>query len=286
MEIKNRLFPYPVLCGDTDDYNSNTEFVLEPVVIDNIHELDLKFDFTIKCNSLETLLRKGQADYVLHIECSYTSFRIALRSPVPHIEYRLPKSRVNGEINIVAMIVARTDVDNYSCSDLNEDYENERISFKKGSILAYQNLPPIYVTKKTESLANNESFFTVIKQPSLDPNEVKPLTFNLNSDKIQVLVDEKTYEAFVRYQHSQHIAIAMLLLPALSFMVIEVGDNPDLFVKYQWFQRLDKYYRSQGRDFVRDILQKDDNPVNIAQEMLQYPVSKAYRELYALEGTE
>ena len=37
MEIKNRLFPYPVLCGDTDDYNSETEFIIEPTVIDNIH---------------------------------------------------------------------------------------------------------------------------------------------------------------------------------------------------------------------------------------------------------
>ena len=284
MEIKNRLFPYPVLCGETDDYKETAEFVLEPVITETIYELLLEFDFTINCNSLETVLRKGSAEYVLHIECSSTCFRIALKSSVPHIKYRLPKARVNGEITLVAMIVAKTDIFNYDNTELNEDYAEESISFKKGSILAYQNVPPIYVTKKTEELANNESFFTVIKQSGLDPNEIKPLSFNLHNDKIQVIVDEKTYEAFVKYQHSKSIALAMLVLPTLAFMINEVSDNPDNYARYQWFQRMSKFYRTQGVDFIEDILKKDENPINIAQEMLQNPVSKAYRELYTLEG--
>ena len=284
MNIKNRLFPYPVLCGETDDYLDSANFALEPNISETAHELLLKYDFIVRCNSLETVLRKGEADYVLHIECSTTSFRIALKSAVPHIEYRLPKSRVNGEINLVAMLVAKKDIGRYDSDELNEDYEGEQISFKKGSILAYQNLPPIFVSKKTESLANNESFFTVIKQRSVDPNEIKPLKFYLHDDKIKVYVDEKTYEAFVRYQHSTSIAMAMLLLPALAFMVTEVSDDPDSYRNYQWFIRMSKFYRSYGKDFVEDILRKEDNPVNIAQEMLQNPVSKAYRELYALEG--
>jgi len=284
MEIKNRLFPYPVLCGETDDYNESSEFILEPHIKETLHELLLEYDYLVKCNSLEKVLRKGEAEYVLHIECSTTCFRIALKSPVPHIEYRLPKSRVSGEISLVAMIVAKKDIHQYPPSELNEDYAEEIISFKKGSILAYQNLPSVYLSKKTEELANNESFFTVIKQTGLDPNEIRPLTFNLHSDKIQVMVDEKTYEAFVRYQHSKSIAMAMLVLPALVFMVTEVGENPDSYLRYQWYQRIDKYYHSHGIDFANEVLRRDDNPVNIAQEMLQNPVSKAYRELYALEG--
>lgn len=284
MEIKNRLFPYPVLCGETDDYNETAEFILEPQIKETLHELLLEYDYIIKCNSLETVLRKGEAEYVLHVECSATSFRIALKSPVPHIEYRLPKSRVSGEISLVAMIVAKKDIFQYENTELNEDYAEEIINFKKGAILAYQNLPSVYISKKTEELANNESFFTVIKQTGLDPNELRPLTFILHNDKIQIMVDEKTYASFVKYQHSKSIAMALLVLPALAFMITEAGENPDSYRHYQWFQRMDKYYRSHGVNFVNEILRKEDNPVNIAQEMLQNPVSKAYRELYVLEG--
>ena len=284
MVIKNRLFPYPVLCGDTDDYAENTEFAIVPRLEDTVYELVFDYDYVLKCDALETLLRRGEAEYVLHIECSNTAFRIALKSEVPNIHYRLPKARVSGEITLIAMIVAKMDIFQYSSRDLNEDYEGTDLTFKKGSILAYQNLPSIFVTKKTEELAANESFFTVIKEVSLDPNEIKPLSFNLYSHKIQIRVDAKTYEAFIRYRHSKSIAMAMLVLPALAYMVSEAGNNPEPFRQYQWYQRMAKFYRAQGKDFEADILGRDDNPVSIAQEMLQNPVGCAYRELYELEG--
>lgn len=283
MEIKNRLFPYPVLCGDTDDYNAGTEFSLELNNSETTHELIINIDYMVKCRAIETLVRLGQAAFVLHIECSSTSYRIALKSDVPHVDCRIPKSRVSGEISLVAMIVAKTDIENYSSEDLNEDYSEELVSFKKASILAYQNLPPIYVSKKTEELARNESFVTIIKQTSLDPEEIRPLVFNLHSDKIQVMADQKTYDAFIRYQQTRTIAMAMIVLPALTFMVTEVRDDPESYERYKWFQQIDKFYRRLGRSFVADILQNDDNPVNIAQEMLQNPVSNAYRELCTLE---
>ena len=97
-------------------------------------------------------------------------------------------------------------------------------------------------------------------------------------------MDEKTYEAFVRYQHSKSIAIAMLVLPALAYMITEASEDPNSYRQYSWFQHMDKFYRKQGKDFVNDILRKEENPINIAQEMLQNPISSAYRELHALEG--
>lgn len=284
MEIKNRLFPYPVLCGDTDDYAETTEFAVEPHTADNAHELLFNYDFILSCNALETLIRKGEAEYVLHIECGSTAFRIALKNTVPHIEYRLPKSRVSGEINLVAMIVARKDITNYYGSELNEDYIGESINFAKGAILAYQNLPPVYVIKKTEKLANNESFFTVVKKASLDPDEILPLSFNLISDKIQIIVDSKTYDAFVHHQHCRSFGMAMLVLPAVTYMITEVHNSRDTYRQYEWYQQLQQFYLSQGKDFLTDVIDRDENPVIIAQEMLQNPVSMAYRDLFTLEG--
>ena len=287
MVIKNRLFTYPVLCGETDDYNEDVEFAVIPNLTETTHELIFSYDFEINnCDALDTLLRMGKICCVLHIECSTTAFRIALKSTTPHIDYRLPKSRVSGEVNLVAMLTAAMDISNYNCPELNEDYAEEMVNFKKGSILAYHNLPAIYVSKKTETLANSDSFFSVVKQASLDVNEIKPLTFNINSDKIQIFVDGRTYDAFVNYRDTEAIAMSMLVLPAVTYMINEVSDNPETYAQYQWFQRLSKYYRANGKDFVEDVLKRDDNPVTIAQEMLQNPVSRAYRSLYNPEGRQ
>lgn len=284
MQIKNRLFPYPVLCGDTDDYLNSTEFILEPKIEDKIHELIFSFEYHIKCNSLEKLLREGSAEYVLHIECSTTAFRIAIRSETPYIEYRLPKSRVNGEVNLVAMIIAKKEIIKYSSNELNEDYAGLSFDLRKGQILAYQNLPSLFVHKKTEELANNESFFTVVKQVSLDPDEQRPLTFSLASNKIQIFVDEKTYEAFLHFQGTKSIALALLVMPALTYMINEVYNNPDVYKHYEWYQRLNKYYVLNGKEFIEDVIKSDDNPIAIAQEMLKNPISIAYRDLLIIGG--
>ena len=42
MEIKNRLFPYPVLCADTDDYISGGFTVETEIVKQDINNLVLK----------------------------------------------------------------------------------------------------------------------------------------------------------------------------------------------------------------------------------------------------
>ena len=284
MEIKNRLFPYPVLCGDTDDYTESASFVLVPNVRETAGDLLFDYQYELQCPSLEELIGFGQAKYVLHIECSATAFRTALISGRPRIQYSLPKARVSGEIHLVAMIVAAMDVARYGSADLNADYDGVNLSFKKGSILAYQNLPPVYVTKRTEELKKQESFFTVVKQVSLDPNEAKPLSFDLHNDRIRILVDQKTYESFIRYQHTPAIALSMLVLPALVYMILTVRESPEALAQYQWYQRMDKYYRAQGGSFAENILNSEENPVDLAQELLNNPVSSAYSVLSDMEG--
>ena len=284
MVSRNRLFPYPVLCEETNDYQETTDFVIESNITEKTFELEFNYDFLLKCDAIETLIRKGEAEYVLHVECSATAFRIALKTDIPHIEYHLPKSRVNGEINLVAMIVAQMDINDYKSNDLNEDYEGESISFNKGAILAYKNLPAIYVHKKTEELAKSEPLFSVVKKKSVDDSEIKPLSFNLNNSRIQIIVDEKTYDSFVHFKSIKAIPNAMLVLPALIYMINEVSASPDSYKQYLWFQRMERFYQLQNLDFLNDVINKDDNPVNIAQEMLQNPTSKAFRELLALEG--
>ena len=118
----------------------------------------------------------------------------------------------------------------------------------------------------------------------MDPDEIRPLEFNLHSDKIQVMVDQRTYEAFIKHQQTRTIAMAMIVLPTLTFMISEIRDNPEAYERFAWYQQLDKFFRFQNKSFVDDVLRKDDNPVSIAQEMLQNPVSSAYRELCTLEA--
>lgn len=277
MEIRNRLFPYPVLCNETDDYKNNV-FVTDVKVEERLHEIHIAAKFKLDNLAILDLIRMGMAEYVLHIECSTTYFRKVIKTDINEVSYSIPKERVNGEIAVLSMVVAKRKIASFISEDLNEDYEGETISFDKASILAYQNLPKIQVFKNYEELAGNESLFAVVKVGLPDDEEVHPLTFDLNDDRIKIMVDAKTYAAYIHYQQKSSVAMSLLVLPAVIYMLDELRGSPESFSNKMWFVKMKQYYKSQGLDFIEDIVQ-GKNIVEAAQEMLKSPIGKAYREL-------
>lgn len=277
MEIRNRLFPYPVLCDETDDYDE--DLIVTSTTTEGMNDLNGIIRFNLQNEDMIDLIRGGYAEYVVHLECSSTSFRKVIRSDVSEISYSIPKSRVNVDVTVLALIVAKRKIDNFVSESLNEDYEGERIVFEKASILAYKNMPRIYIYKNYEELAGNESIFSIIKVGLPDDEEVKPLTFDLNSDRIKIMVDSKTYEAYIHFQQKSSIAMSMLVLPAVHYMIDELRACPTSFSTCMWYLKMKQFYKVQGKDFIQDIINSDRNIVEIAQEMLKSPIGKAYREL-------
>ena len=277
MEIRNRLFPYPVLCNETDDYQYNL-FDTEVIVEERLHDIYITVKFKLDNLAILDLIRMGMAEYVLHLECSMTYFRKVIKTDINEISYSIPKERVNGEIAVLSMVVAKRRIVSFTSEDLNEDYDGESISFDKASILAYQNLPKIQVFKNYEELAGNESLFAVVKVGLPDDEEVHPLSFDLNDDRIKIMVDAKTYACYIHYQQKGSVAMSLLVLPAVIYMLDELRGSPESFSSKMWFVKMKQYYKSQGLDFIEDIVQ-GKNIVEAAQEMLKSPIGKAYREL-------
>ena len=249
MEIRNRLFPYPVLCNETDDYQNNA-FETEVKVEERLHDIHIKAKFKLDNLAILDLIRMGMAEYVLHLECSMTYFRKVIKTDINEISYSIPKERVNGEIAVLSMVVAKRRIVSFTSEDLNEDYDGESISFDKASILAYQNLPKIQVFKNYEELAGNESLFAVVKVGLPDDEEVHPLSFDLNDDRIKIMVDAKTYACYIHYQQKGSVAMSLLVLPAVIYMLDELRGSPESFSSKMWFVKMKQYYKSQGLDFT------------------------------------
>lgn len=278
MEIRNRLFPYPVLCDETDDYEENGLNVKSSTK-EGLNDINVMVIFRLENKAMLDLIRMGYAEYVVHLECSSTSYRKVIRSDVSEISYSIPKSRVNVEITVLALVVAKRKIENYASNSLNADYKDEVINFEKASILAYKNLPRIYIYKNYEELAGNESLFSIIKVGLPDDEEVKPLTFDLTGDRIKIMVDPKTYAAYIHFQQKSSIGMSMLVMPAVHYMIDELREAPESYSTCMWYMKMKQFYKAQGKDFIDDVIQSDRNIVEIAQEMLKSPIGKAYRDL-------
>ena len=79
MEIKNRLFLYPVLCAENDDYEG-CSFEVKSAINEELTDLVINFDVVLDGNEeLQWLIRDGNAQVIVHIECSYTAYRTVVK---------------------------------------------------------------------------------------------------------------------------------------------------------------------------------------------------------------
>ena len=85
MDIRRRLYPYPVLSNTTDDYiNSSFNMDLQPYK--GLREICLSISLQLDNEEIRQLIVNGKAEYVIHIECPYTSYRTVIKTDETEIK--------------------------------------------------------------------------------------------------------------------------------------------------------------------------------------------------------
>lgn len=177
-------------------------------------------------------------------------------------------------------IVAKEKIPVFKSSHLNEDYDEE-VSFEKGAILAYYNLPKVYITKNYEELAGDNAFFTVVKRITAEKDEQNPVTYDINEAKIKILVDEEIYNEYIKYHanpNMEPLTNALLVMPALVYTIDTLrSDGVEKFKSLYWYQKINKSCQLQGLNFEEDmIFDYDKTSIEIAQSMLLLPITRAF----------
>ena len=161
MEIKYKLYPYPVLSSFSNDYKEG-KFQTQIMVERDGYNLRLKFSSELTNSSLLGCINSGSAKYVYHIECAQTGFRKVVMSDKAEDEFVIEHRTVNGKIQICSFIVAVEDIKNYSSSDFHDDYHDLSFDIEAGCVLAVGNMTTVDVSKDIDDLANTPSIFNII----------------------------------------------------------------------------------------------------------------------------
>ncbi|WP_294242052.1 hypothetical protein [Pseudobutyrivibrio sp.] len=288
MEIKNRLFPYPVLSVDSDDYSDSEFNVTAEVVEQNINNIVLKFNIDLNNKGMKRLVDKGLAEYVIHIECSTTAFRTTIHTFSQEENYRISNGKVNGEVTLLGMVVSRDEIPHFNNVLLNPDYDEADITIPKAAIMAYCNMPKLRIHKNYEELANAESLFSIVKRNTFDEYEEKPITFDFDTDRIKITVDEAVYRVYLQYKDNvkmQPLVYSLLLLPALVDVLDALrAQGIEDYEGKRWFVTFDKMFEISGKDFVDDVIYGEKTIIEVAQDMLRLPIGKAFTCIPELLG--
>ena len=281
MNITNRLFTYPVLSDEKDDYKDSFFNVDYEQTMQGVNSLKLSFDIAMNCRDLEQLIIDGQADYVIHLECSTTAYREVLHSVSKHIEHVIPIGRINGSFDAVAFIILKKNITGFFCTDWVDDFSDTTFNLFAGSILAYQNLSSLDVTKDYEEFTNSGSIFSVYKR--ITEGDC-PAEINLDSTKIRIGLGTKDYDIYAMYSGKtelQSLFHSMLILPALVYVFEELRQEggEETYHNKEWFLALEKSYAKRGITFMEEVLNPEKTSYQLAQEAMELPLSKAFDQI-------
>ena len=278
MNITNRLYAYPVLSDETEDYPSCVFEVEMERSMSGVEELEIDFSFNTNSRTINDLIDRKLAEFMIHIECSQTAYRRAIRTRARNAFHEIPLKRVSGKVEFVAFVVLRKDIKCFTSDEWSDDFEGLSFDLPKGSIIAYQNMDGLTITKDFEEFTNPNSIISVVKVHSA---EQIPSEINLEADHIQIRMYEKDYDDYNRMANNletQELINSSTVFPALVYAFEELKDEEtyEKFSTRNWLISLEKAFSARGQDF-KGVVMSDKTGYVLAQEVMDMPLSKIYK---------
>lgn len=288
MEIKYKLYPYPVLSPYSDDYK-NGQFDSSIDIVRDGYNLRVDFLATLTCASLRELIKSGQAYYVYHLECAQTGFRTAIKTTRTSESYTISNKKVNGKLQICPFIVATKDINGFSAPEFHDDYLGDTFDIEAGCVMAVGKMATIDISKDIDDLANTPSVFSIIRNAD---TSCKEMLVDTSGRKIIIklpLDDYYSYKQLSKTPQAQPILNSLTIIPALIYVLEELKclsiDERMENSNALWYKVLSKALLTQ---FDCNIESDDFNSCNcmeLAQKLINDPISDAFQMLTSSFGS-
>jgi len=266
MRLSSRSYPHPVV-GNADDvpgaaYQATFEYASDPQFY--------YITISVACSSktLSRLIDKGDACYVLHIECSNTMYRRAFEFTDESHRFQVPANHLNGTVEVNAFVRAKKNIAVYRLEGAHTDYEGASFRVEVGDVLAVGEGQLFEAESIHDSLKRVGSIMVIERSPQDGDH---PMMVELNSEKIRILLCKGDFDAYGKLKLipalTSHLTTT-IVLPVLieALHVIESGDQG-----YEHF----KWHRNLQRRIEMLELAQDLDALTKAQRILDLPIRRA-----------
>ena len=289
MDIRYKMFPYPVLAYFSDDYrDSKFDVLIEP----SKDGYNLKLDFlaTLKNPQLQDLITAGKAKYVYHLECAQTGFREVVETQDKVVSRTLSYKRVCGKLKICPFIVAMTDIEGYTNEAFHEDYAGFSFNIEAGCVLALGKQVNADIEKEIDDLSNIPSIFSIIK--NLDESQTQMIV-ETESQKITIQIPEKDFGYYALVDKGlvmRPVLHSMVVVPALIYALSELKYQP-ANERYEnegkaWYRVIRRVLSERFSIDIESQAFEAINPVELAQRLVNEPLHDALSSLLAIDNNE
>lgn len=290
MDIRYKMYPYPVLAYFLDDYKDKHAFDVKITQVKDGFDTKLVFEATLTNKELLGLVRSGKASFVYHLECSQTGFRKVIRTDKFSLPYVLSNHEVKNIVQICPFIVATKDITSYSSTNFDDDYKGMTFDIEEGCVLAVGQQVDAYVSDSIDDLANTPSIFSIVQNTD---EAIKEMKVDGNGDKIVIQLpfnDYYSYKSLSQNPKFEPVLNALTIVPALIFVIEEMKrwESEEMKrreIDYGWFRSIKHVLSKEFNCDVESGLSGMDS-MELAQKLIGSPLPSAFAELSGGEGTE
>ena len=282
MDIKYKLYPYPVLAEFTDDYK-NSSFDTQISVNRSGYNMIINFNTTMNNEELYNLISQGNAKFVYHLECSQTGFRKAISTNENNKDILLSEKEVCGKLEICPFIVSSADIKDFTNSDFNDDYNGMCFNIENGCILAVGKQVVLQIAKEKDDLSYMPSVISIVR--NADPL-VQHMIVDISNQKIIVKLPLEAYYCYKQLNlipEYQPVLNATAVIPAIVYALEEVRalsiDEREEMNEYTWYRSVKKALKTKLNCDIESDEFGQENMMVLAQQLINEPLSEAFKVL-------
>lgn len=283
MQIRNRLFSYPVYSSDIDDYIIN-EFTFEYYVENDGESLNIIYTTKISNKFILNGINNEDIKLTVLVECSKTAYRKLFILNDLNGVVEIASHLLSAKVEICCLLLANKNFIINEESGISSDYLNTSFSINRGFIVGYDNAYAFIVDKDKEENYKSSSIISVVKKLDLDDYMDVDLD---NDNKIKIQLGDEMYQYFVQLQGLDKLPVihSMIVLPALVYVIDQIKDYAmrETYEDYYWYRCIAKQLEILNIGIDGRIFENKSS-VSIAQELLKAPIKNALYNLTSGEG--
>lgn len=264
-------FPHPVLREGSSDYlrgvfRGHTTLQVDP----DASAVSLRVGFELEeCPDLTERVVSREAACCALVKCPMTYHRSLLFAEGGTAGDRMENGRVDGEIEVLPLVVAKDRITAYRSRDFHADYGGRAFDLEPGSVLAVGR-PEIYHIDTT-FLGPISSVFRIVDR-SMGAGVFK---YEIDDEMIAICMSEKTrkrFDALRSNARSLRQVFAGVYLPLVVSVLRDLDRDPERYSGYRWARAIRQTLTRLGLRLPEENTNDDADRLHDAQVILREPL--------------
>ncbi len=279
MRLKSKLSPYPILDNFGDDY-IDSSFVVDYDVQTQFSEVIGTIRFVLNCESILSLIKNKNAQYVVHIECPSTCYRKTYTTEENSIDFKIDSKKIAKLIEIRVFVVLTNDVVGYTSEKFHPDYANQTYDLLSHSIVAIGTAMDFDISNDDRDLESLPSVIQIVRQSS---NRNGSMTVNTDDDDhILVGLSENVFDIYANLGKTafKSTSFSLVLFPALIVVIqrMYAGRDDVQMTSRHWFVVINSILEKNGYK-LENLSIDNDTLLTVCQAVFADPIARSFKEL-------